>query len=458
MWAMAIVSLALATHYDATPPSAGLAAASGLALGLAAGTKVIGAPLATSIALPIGAMLIGRRAWRDLAAYCGSALLAGGPWYARNLQLYGNPLFPLDLQLGPLRFHGAYGVDAIRAGEFHIADQAMLFENLLRSWLGPTVALTLLGVVFLLGVCAYSLATRDAQRAWPRAAVAFVAASWFAYYALVVPHNGETRFAVPTLLLSICGWAVVLSRLRHSFPWIARGSWAVMTLALIPEFLRTLEDTYQVLDARSVFVVAIVSAGVWGVLWTGSRRTLRLHRHPILAALPVVVLIVASVRLSEASRHREYQRQSSWGPASLHFVNEGLEPATIGYSGLNIPYILTGPRLRHRVVYCNVKGDVDDGLYEFWRRDPRLYPYHKPAIYRDDGASFDVWMGCLGRQSAEFVTVFAMHPAERTYLKSDADGFPIERQWMRQHPELFAPIKTSPQTEVFAVLKAQDVR
>jgi hypothetical protein len=67
-------------------------------------------------------------------------------------------------------------------------------------------------------------------------------------------------------------------------------------------------------------------------------------------------------------------------------------------------------------------------------------------------------MGCLGRLSAEFVTVFAMHPAERTYLKSDADGFPIERQWMRQHPDLFVPIQTSPQTEVFAVLKAQDLR
>ena len=457
MWSMSIVSLALATRY-ATVPSSGLAAASGLALGFAAGTKVIGAPLAALIAVPVGALLVGRRAWRDLAAYCGCAVLAGGPWYARNLQLYGNPLFPLDLQRGPFRFHGAYGIDAIRAGEFHIADQAVLLENLLRSWLGPTVVLTLLGALFLLGVCAWSLATRDAQRAWPRAMVAFVAASWFAYYALVVPHNGETRFAVPTLLLSICGWAVVLSRLRRSFPWIARAVWALMTLALMPESLRTLDDTYQGLDARSILVVAIVSAGAWGLLWAGSRLTLWRHRHPILAALPLVVLTVASVRLSEASRHREYQRQASWGPASLHFVNEDVEPATIGYSGLNIPYILTGPRLRHRVVYCNVKGDVDDGLYEFWRRDPRLYPYHKPAIYRDDGASFDVWMGCIRRLSVDFVTVFAMHPAERTYLKSDADGFPIERQWIRQHPELFAPIRTGPQTEIFAVLKAQGVR
>ncbi len=456
MWSMAIVSLALAARHAAAP-ALGLAATSGLALGLAAGTKVIGVPLAALIALPVGAMLIGRRAWRDLAAYCACALLAGGPWYVRNLQLYGNPLFPLDLRLGPFSLHGVYGTDAIRAGEFHIADKAMLFETLLRSWLGPTMVLTLLGVVFLIGVCAWSLSTRDAQRTWPRATVAFVAASWFAYYAFVVPHNGETRFAVPTVLLSLCGWAVALSLLRRSFARIGMAVWALMTLAVMPGFLRAMADTYQVLDDRSILAVAIVSAGACGLLWAGSRLT-RWRHGTVLAALAVVVLIVASVRLSEASRHREYERQASWGPASLYFVNEDVKPATIGYAGLNIPYILTGPRLRHRVVYCNVKGGVDDGLYEFWRRDPRRYPYHKPAIYRDDGVSFDVWMGCIRRLSADFVIVFAMHPAERKYLQSDADGFPIERQWIRQHPALFTPMRTGPQVEIFAVLNAQGVR
>jgi hypothetical protein len=276
-----------------------------------------------------------------------------------------------------------------------------------------------------------------------------------AYYAHFVPHNAEARFAVPTLLLGICGWAVVLSILRRSFPRIAVAVWGAMTLALIPEYVRTLEGTYRALDDRSILLAAIVSVVAWGVLSAGSRLTPWRHRHPILTALPLVVLIIASVRLSEASRHREYQGEASWGPASLHFVDADIEPATIAYSGLNIPYILTGPRLRHRVVYCNVQGDVDDGLYEFWRRDPRLYPYHKPAIYRDDGASFEIWMSCIRRLPGDFVAVFAMHPAERAYLKGDADGFPIERQWVREHPELFAPVRLDPQTEIFRVLKAQ---
>jgi hypothetical protein len=457
VWSMAIVSLALATRYAAAP-SVCLAVSSGLALGFAAGTKVIGAPLAAAIAVPVVALLVGRRAWRDFAAYSGCALVAGAPWYARNLQHYGNPLFPLDLPLGPFRFRGAYGADAIRAGEFHAADLAGLIENLLRSWLGPTTIIALLGTVFLLGVCVRSLATRGAQLAWPRAAVALVATSWFAYYAFVVPHNMETRFAVPTLLLSLCGWAVVLSRLRRSFPGISMAVWAVVTLALLPDYLRALDDTYQALDGTSVLVVATVSAVAWRRLWVGSVFTLQRQNPPILAALSAIVLIVVSVRLSGASRHGEYERQASWGPGSLHFVNADVGPSTIAYTGLNIPYILTGPRLRHRVVYCNVKGDVNDGLYEFWRRDPRLYRYHKPAIYRDEGASFDVWMGCINRLSADFVAVYAMHPAERTYLKSDPDGFPIERRWIHQHPDLFAPIRTGPQTEIFAVLNARRVR
>ena len=329
-----------------------------------------------------------------------------------------------------------------------------VLQHLLQWWTWPTPALALLGLVFLAGFCASSLATRDARRAWPRAMVSGVAVGWFAYYLFVVPHNMETRFAVPALLLSLCGWAVLVSRLQQSFPHAARALWALMTLALLPAYVLRLRDTYQALRVDSVLVLIGVAVAVSALVWA-ARRSPQIGGRGLRRAAGLasaVALVVVSVHASEASRFAEYRRQAAavYTPGYLHFVNADIPPATIVYTGFNVPYTLVGPRLRHRVVYCNVSGEVGDGFYEFWRRDPRLHRYHKPAIYRED-PTFDVWMDCVRRVSADYVAVFALHPGERSSLPSDAEGFPIEREWIHSHPELFAPVRRSAGTEIYAV-------
>ncbi len=76
-------------------------AVAGLAVGLAAGTKVTA--LAMAVALSVAVLVlapVGRR-WAAAAWWFVPALLAGGFWYLRNLVVAGNPL-PAVERLGPI--------------------------------------------------------------------------------------------------------------------------------------------------------------------------------------------------------------------------------------------------------------------------------------------------------------------------------------------------------------------
>jgi hypothetical protein len=453
-WSIWILSLALAARY-AIVCRPGLIGASGIALGFAAGTKTVAVPLAAMLGTGVAVLLVTRRAWRDLAIYSGCAAMSGMPWFLRNFLLYGNPLFPLHVQVGPLTFPGAYDSSAVRAGEFYIGDTVALLQHLARSWTWPTIAVGLLGFVFLIASCLSNLVVRQPRRAWPNALTAGLAFAAFAYYLLVVPHNMETRFAVPALLLALCGWAVVLTRLRERSAALPTVLWSLMTLALLPHYFRHVRSTYMGVRPGWLLAVVAVGGAAWALRWAVGRWG-SAARQPVLrraaALASAVALIVVSMHAVEASRFGEYRRVAGtqYSSGYLHFVNADIPPATIVYTGFNVPYVLIGPRLRHRVVYCNVSGEIDDGFYEFWRREPRLHRYYRPPIYRAN-PDFDVWMECVRRVSADYVAVYALHPGVRGYMDSDDDGFPIERGWIRNHPELFAPVRRSHGTEIYAV-------
>ncbi len=85
-----------------TPGPRGRSLLSGLAAGLALGTKVSVAPQVLLVAVWFGSTRLGSGAGRKgLAAFLAGVLLAGSSWYARNLLLTGNPVYPAEL--GPLQ-------------------------------------------------------------------------------------------------------------------------------------------------------------------------------------------------------------------------------------------------------------------------------------------------------------------------------------------------------------------
>lgn len=76
-------------------------AAAGLAVGLAAGTKVTALAMAAALSLAVLVLAPAGRRWAAAGWWFVPALLAGGYWYLRNLVVAGNPL-PAVESLGPI--------------------------------------------------------------------------------------------------------------------------------------------------------------------------------------------------------------------------------------------------------------------------------------------------------------------------------------------------------------------
>jgi hypothetical protein len=76
-------------------------AAAGLAVGLAAGTKVTALAMAAALSVAALALAPRGRRWAAAAWWFVPALLGGGFWYLRNLVVAGNPL-PAVERLGPI--------------------------------------------------------------------------------------------------------------------------------------------------------------------------------------------------------------------------------------------------------------------------------------------------------------------------------------------------------------------
>ena len=76
-------------------------AAAGLAVGLAAGTKVTALAMAGALSVAVLALAPAGRRWAAAGWWLVPALLGGGYWYLRNLVVAGNPL-PAVESLGPI--------------------------------------------------------------------------------------------------------------------------------------------------------------------------------------------------------------------------------------------------------------------------------------------------------------------------------------------------------------------
>jgi hypothetical protein len=438
----------LLASFDPRGRSAVLAC--GLAAGFAAGTKTIGLALVAAPALLLVAVLLARRSYGRILVFAAALLAAGGWWYLRNGWLYANPLFPLELSLGPLPIAaGAYEFAAV-AGQFYGGDKLAVAGLVLRTWGTTTGLLTAAGLAGLL----FSAVRRRTGRRGAAVALA-LSLYWGWFYFWRLPHNTETRFLLPLLLLSLLGCMLLLEPLHRRSRVLARGIWTGVLLAAAG----------RPVDAWRTSLANLADSGTHVGVWLGlglaaclclaaAARTRRAGARRLAGAGAAVIagaaLVVAQIE-AERSRDTVFERSrfGRWAEA-YRFVAERDSPAPlrIAYTGLNLPYPLMGAGLEHRVAYCNTQGRAGDGFYEFWQRDPGPHPRYKPGLYRgaDDYA---VWLGHLTASRIEWLVIFALHPQERRYLWSTPEGFPIERVWARQHPERFERVFSGRSSEIY---------
>lgn len=421
----------------------------GVVAGLAAGTKVVGLPLAGFLGVVLLPVLWLRRSWRGLWLFAVPAVAVGSGWYLLNLWRYGNPLFPLRIELGPWVFPGAYGAAAVRAGEFHLSEPGALISSVIRGLgVGPWIW----AIVGWLGLLLAG------SRRWLgtglRAALWMLAGLWMLFFAVYVPHNNQARFLLPAFLLAGLGWALVFDALRARGRVLLAPAWLAGILlgsGILPMLRRWWVVSATLAEGGVSIWQWVIPAGLClgGGAWWGIRA--RRVRSWIPIALVVVLMPLAAIA-ANTSRALFYSRSDfqAWAPGVVPFSDPGAPALRIAYTGANFPYALTGGRFRHRVVYVNTQGDPGDGFYEFWRLEPRVYEYHKPGLYR--GAdNKERWLENLRSEGIELLVIFRLHRAEARYLSTTDDGFPIEQVWARQHPEIFEPVVQHPVVEMYRI-------
>jgi hypothetical protein len=364
----------------------------GLALGLAAGTKL-------TFLIPVFALVVAlalsagtQRRARVLLALAAPAALTGGWWYLRNAIAVGNPI-GLGLHLGPLRLPGPSSALAAAQSQSIVSELGHLslwgsrFLPGLDHALGPLWPLVVL--LYLAGVLGGLLGVRDRS---VRILALVAGLAGISYLLLPTGASGieqdttlfevNLRYATPALALAIPLVAIVV-RLRAPRLLSALGG-ALLLILLVGQTEHALWPTQA---ARHLALIA--ACGAVALAFALARRALAGRRDTALryrwiAAAAALIAVGALAFL--AQRHyfaRRYligfSRNEPLG--TIYRWSQGISHERLALYGSAEQYPLYGARDTNAVDYLGE--DTGDGGYRpisscaSWRRQlsARGYSY-----------------------------------------------------------------------------------
>lgn len=315
----------------------------GLGIGLAAGAKYLGAPVAVAIGALVGLEPIvsrrpGRVVFRVALALFAAALIAGGWPYLRNLSLTGNPVYPVPFAGHPGAPHpqAEWGASSILSQAAMLWERGYLWQALITPdgpvadldarmtagakllWLTP---LSLVGLAALLGRAVQ--AARRGEPARALGAVIVVAAAGVLLWTYLRSPIWNTlgwlknnvRFLVPFLWIGTAAGFAALSR------W--RCPRAVLAVVAVASLVSDVPRLYLAWPGLSGAASAVASAGValavGLLLWRRSLGDGRAGRAALVAvavasllAGPVLLHLREGARFEQLRHHTEIHESHHW--------------------------------------------------------------------------------------------------------------------------------------------------
>jgi len=314
----------------------------GIAIGLMLATKYTALMSLPILLLAVDAPIRAKWQWRHWMVAACAVLIIAGPWYLRNLIHWGNPLFPIRIDLLGWRLPGL--LPPIHIPELRTAGG--LWAVITGGYYSlPPILLILLSVSLLITM--KQLLARDPIIRL----VALGPPSGILLFAIFSPQP-EVRFLLPVFAMMFASCAISLPRC-----WSIALSATVAVMAISTSF--SADNSGR-----------IVHLALWGVaialIGTLLRRietdALRLRR-PILSILATIAVFAAIVfhwnaYLSDYRDGRMAVWQSIYpSPGEMwNFAADHIPPdATIAYSNQFMIYPLYGFDERRRIVYAPVR-------------------------------------------------------------------------------------------------------
>jgi hypothetical protein len=346
-------------------------AAAGLAVGLAAGTKVTVLAMAAALSVAVLVLSPAGRRWAAAAWWFVPALLGGGFWYLRNLIVAGNPIPEIE-SLGPISLPHPERLQVGRP-DFNIAHYATdtgvwseYFGPGLHDAFGALWPLVLLGAV---GAALHAVFRgRDRIVRWTGAVALFGMVAYLFTPLSAAGADGEPvgfainiRFVVPALLVALV--LVPLPRLLDD----RRRQWGLLA-ALVAILLVTDRVDVPARDGARLFallIVVLLVAVPAALLLARSRGASRglLLGGCVALALALVAVGYPMQRHYLDARFANGGPREEWIPGmdldSAYRWARGVEDARIGLAGTTagfLGYGFHGTDLSNQVVYVGEEG------------------------------------------------------------------------------------------------------
>jgi len=454
----------------------------GLAAGGALGTKATGVVFVPPL-LALASLAVVRREWNARRRLLGLAmillapLVMAGYWFAHNAWLTGNPLYPLHVEaFGRTWLAGWYGQEVMRKGRYYLSlrDWRAGIDILLAVFeprLAPFWALALAGAWGLPAI------RPRAQSQWVWACAGLVVLNLGLFW-LLIPYRTQQRFMLHALGLATIPLACFFDRgrlfrvagslllLLHAItpqPWpFAASEWDVIPWDLdrrIPNFIPGLVSLPISAEQRRAtwsdptslnLALATVALGLGAVAvaWAWGRvfqRPAWNGRWWLATGFTASLVLCAGAVVHESSSEPRWLRVYPFFPdydrgwLALERISSP-SGSRIAYAGTNLPYYLMCQGLRNDVRYVNVNAHPSWLLDDYHRAlgwPTATYPRPEWDRMKPD---YEAWLANLKAARIELVVVAPANPAEGPSLVADSEGFPIERRWADEHPEVFTPV------------------
>ena len=410
----------------------------GLALGMAAGTKVTVLPLAVLIAVAaIVASPTGERL-RATVSVTVAGLVAGGLWYGRNLVEAGN-LFPQLRELGPLSLPGPDRLQEARPdfNVFHYLFDGGVWADYLAPGLdralGPLWPVLI--VLFVLGTAAVALGGPGRTvRALAIASLAGAVLYLFTPLSAAGPEGEPTAFSINLRFLApalAAGLVLIPSLALFDRPFARRT--LLLLLAVLFVVGTRLDSVVELSGRYFGAALALVTVILPVIAWWKREEIRRLlgGRPPgrILVPGGILLAVIVSWPLANHyfdSRYRDFEPELGLAPA-YRWAGEtsdrriALAGTTAGFRD----YGFFGPELSNEVRYVG-----------------------RPA----PSAGFDVIRSCPEFRR-EVNRIAPDYLVTSPFLDFNSPGVPgpaVERDWIRGESAV-EPVAGSRQVTVWAV-------
>ena len=444
----------------------------GVTAGLFAGTKYLA--LVYMPALMVVAFSGGLRASFKALWTLPGLLAFGAPWYVRNWIVAGSPLYPASFQVAGFTIaRGAFDRAAMLNTVFHTTNLRLLPFIIARA-IGPTLFL------LWLPCAAVGAAVMMRRGRWPQVIVLALPLMIFALDWLVIPVNTDSRFlmsAVPFALLPFgflfrtdrTGWnRAVRGLLLAGMAWIVIGDRVELPLRIPhPWFMEEWTALDGLVRTPYLLTFSLLTLGI-ALAWRARPRA-AYWTAPVAVALVFAASATVSVSAALQCPDGPCEYLSATSPRirpalldAWQWMADHATESTVAYTGINLPYPLTGRHLTNRVVYANIDGRLRWRFHDYDRafRTGRFTPTAPllatasgellPAVPTSAGTidalrpRYDrlqgireAWEDNLTRLHARWLFISSLSAYERDYVWHDERDFPIEQTWAMADPAMF---------------------